>query len=29
MEGITLIPIVDEQNKIVGVKTIFGEYYAD
>lgn len=29
MEGITLIPILDEQNKIVGVKTIFGEYYAD
>ena len=29
MEGITLIPIVDEDMKILGVKTIFGEYYAD
>ena len=29
MEGITLIPIIDEQRKILGVKTIFGEYYAN
>ena len=29
MEGITLTPIIDGQKKILGVKTIFGEYYAD
>lgn len=29
MEGITLVPIIAKQNKILGVKTIFGEYYAD
>lgn len=29
MEGITLVPIVDEQTEILGVKTIFGEYYAN
>ena len=29
MEGITLVPIADDGKKIIGVKTIFGEFYAD
>ena len=29
IEGTTLVPIVDEQGKILAVKTIFGEFYAD
>tara|TARA_Y100000766_G_C18689780_1_gene498885 strand:- start:6 stop:353 length:348 start_codon:yes stop_codon:yes gene_type:complete len=29
VEGITLFPIVDDRKKIIGVKTIFGEFYAN